>query len=90
MANGPKTGSPSELDNAIDTIMQMNLCQVDSKTIVSKVDVQFLVDAVKGRLHPLFAVDALTLARMVTAVQGQIMLKPVAVDQRMEVSGWGA
>lgn len=53
-ANGPKTGFLSELDDAIDTIVQTNLRHVDGQTVVNTVDVQFSVEAiVKGRLSPL-------------------------------------
>ncbi|KAF9212798.1 hypothetical protein BGZ59_006312 [Podila verticillata] len=77
LINGPKAGLLDELDDAIDTIVHSNMWhKEDGRTVVA--DVQFSVDAlVTGRLRPLLtSVDALTLARVLKAVQGQGKITP--------------
>ncbi|KAF8952397.1 hypothetical protein BGZ52_006379 [Haplosporangium bisporale] len=77
LINGPKAGLLDELDDVIDTIVHSNMWhKEDGRTVVA--DVQFSVDAlVTGRLRPLLtSVDALTLARVLKAVQGQGKITP--------------
>lgn len=77
LINGPKAGLLGELDDAIDTIVHSNVRHKEDRRAVVA-DVQFSVDAlVAGRLRPLFtSVDALTLARVLKAIQGQGKITP--------------